>query len=631
MARRWRVPCLAAIFGALAFYLFLTAYYPAASTIVVRTDGDLQAIGRGFYPLEQNQAVTYAWTAPHAELTIPALDRQIDWRLTGDVNIWRPPDVPRPRVVVSVDGTPVLDREIRGPFALDIPLVRRPGASSAAIVIETSPAFVPGAQDPRKLGIAIASISIAPDKGTPRPPVRTAVAGMLAIAILGAVAAVLHVPVVGVGASVIVIAWSQAWLMTRGIAPHVTYPVQVLILAAALGGGALALTWIVQRIRSDRLDPMSAAAIALSLGACYLKLTVLLHPGMPIGDGVFHAHRLEYVLGGRLYFTSITPDNYVFPYPVLLYVVAAPFSFLASDTLDRVALLRIVSTVADAGAGVLLYWMIVRATSDRLAALTSVAWYHCIPITSWIMTWGNLTNAFAQSLFVATLALVVGLPVQWHRHRTVMLLVLVAASAMLTHPSTFAILAAVLTATGCLYAWRGGDLRSSGIAVLAATIFAVITAVGLYYAWFPSVYVSELGRAASEAGSRAPAPTSLGMKLTNAFVLANVYFGTAAIMSAAIGAWRLSHVDNSTRLTSLLLAWTGTSVVFLAMGILTPIEMRYHFAAFPALAIAAAFACAWAWRGGVLLRVAATLVLGMGAWQGMSRWMGVVAVQSAGR
>ena len=631
MARRWRASCLAAISGALAFYLFLAAYYPAASAILVRTDGDLQAIGRGFYPFEQNPDVTYAWTSPHAELTIPSLDRRIDWRLTADVSIWRPPGVPRPRVVISVDGVPVLDRVIRGPFALDIPVSRRSGASHASIVIDTVPAFVPGPQDPRKLGIAIASISIAPASGTPLPPAQTAAAGMLAIAILGAVAAFLAVPPVALGVSVVVIAWSQAWLMTRGIAPHVAYPSHVSLLAAALGGGALAFAWIVKRVSGDKLDPMAAAVVALSLGACYLKLMVLLHPGMPIGDGVFHAHRLEYVLGGRLYFTSVTPDNYVFPYPILLYVVAAPLSFLASDTLDRVSLLRIISTLADAGAGLLLYWMIVRTTSDRLAALASVAWYHCIPITSWIMTWGNLTNAFAQSLFVASLALVAGLPVEGHRRQTVVLLALLAAAAMLTHPSTFAILAAVMTAAGCLFFWRGGDLRSSGRGVLVATMLAVVTAVGLYYAWFPSVYLSELGRAASEAGSRATSPASLGMKITRALALANTYFGAAAILASAIGAWRLSHAESSPRLTWLLLAWAGTCFVFLAMGILTPIDMRYHFAAFPVLAIAAAFASAWAWRGGIFLRVAATLLTGTAVWQGMSRWMGVVGAQSPGR
>ncbi len=115
------------------------------------------------------------------------------------------------------------------------------------------------------------------------------------------------------------------------------------------------------------------------------------------------------------------------------------------------------------------------------------------------MTWSALTNAFAQSLFVASLALVVGLPVERANRRTILMLTIVAASALLTHPSTCAILVGVLAATSALYAWRGGDLRTAAIGVAVAIASAAAIAVALYYAWFPSVYVSELGRVASRA------------------------------------------------------------------------------------------------------------------------------------
>jgi hypothetical protein len=129
-------------------------------------------------------------------------------------------------------------------------------------------------------------------------------------------------------------------------------------------------------LRRERLSAAAIGVVAISLAACYLKLLMLLHPNMPIGDGVFHAHRFEYVLGGRFYFTSVTPDNYAFPYPIFLYIAAAPFSWLADNTFERLALLRIVATVSDAAVATLVYWMIVRATSDRLAGIAGVIWYH---------------------------------------------------------------------------------------------------------------------------------------------------------------------------------------------------------------------------------------------------------------
>jgi hypothetical protein len=71
----------------------------------------------------------------------------------------------------------------------------------------------------------------------------------------------------------------------------------------------------------------------------------------------------------------------------------------------------------------------------------------------------------------------------------------------------------------------------------------------------------------------------------------------------------------------LLVGWAGICVVFLGVGILTPVEMRYHFAAFPALAIAAGFACSWAWRGGAAARVAVSALLVFGVWDGIAQWL----------
>ena len=71
----------------------------------------------------------------------------------------------------------------------------------------------------------------------------------------------------------------------------------------------------------------------------------------------------------------------------------------------------------------------------------------------------------------------------------------------------------------------------------------------------------------------------------------------------------------------LLLGWGGICLVFLALGIVTPIEMRYHFAAFPMLAVAAAFACSWAWRSPVAVRLAISALVVAGVWDGVAQWL----------
>jgi hypothetical protein len=156
----------------------------------------------------------------------------------------------------------------------------------------------------------------------------------------------MRLPPMWVLACVMLTAVGQTWLITRGFAAYLPYPVHAGFVAFWLGSGALLVVWVLEKIQRKRIETAARGVVALSVLACYVKLLVLLHPGMSIGDGMFHAHRFESVLAGHFYFTSLAPGDYSFPYPILLYVFAAPFSFLAPDTIDRVALLAHPSTYA---------------------------------------------------------------------------------------------------------------------------------------------------------------------------------------------------------------------------------------------------------------------------------------------
>jgi len=57
--------------------------------------------------------------------------------------------------------------------------------------------------------------------------------------------------------------------------------------------------------------PVSAegrVALFVTVAVLYLKLLMLFHPAKPIIDVVFHAHRLQWVLDGRYYFTQPLPS-----------------------------------------------------------------------------------------------------------------------------------------------------------------------------------------------------------------------------------------------------------------------------------------------------------------------------------
>ena len=129
--------------------------------------------------------------------------------------------------------------------------------------------------------------------------------------------------------------------------------------------------------RRRPLDPAARSVVMFSGAVLFLKLLALLHPSKLLIDALFHAHRLEWVMAGRYYFTQPMPSGVQFPYAIALYVFAAPW---AAFTRDHVALLRIVVAVCQAVAGATLYPMVARNWHDRRAAVIAVMLFHTVPL-----------------------------------------------------------------------------------------------------------------------------------------------------------------------------------------------------------------------------------------------------------
>jgi hypothetical protein len=60
--------------------------------------------------------------------------------------------------------------------------------------------------------------------------------------------------------------------------------------------------------------------------------------------------------------------------------------------------------------------------------------------------------------------------------------------------------------------------------------------------------------------------------------------------------------------------------VFLAIGILTPVDMRYYLAAIPVVAFAAAMGASIAWAAGGAQRIAAAVLLAWTVVVGVHSW-----------
>ena len=613
----------AALLGALASAVWLALFYAAGGGPRTEFNIDPPRFVSGVYAAERDRltGLTFAWTGPEVGLRLPGLDRRVPWTLTIRVRGGRP-DAANPSLTFYVDGTAVRTQPTTTDFEeMQFVVPARPERRGAILLLQSSATFVPGPGDRRQLGVMLDSLQLRPD-GLVLPPPEIFGPAMLAGAALAAAIALLGVTSGSAIGAAVLLSAAQGAVLAHGFGPYTNLADFAARVALSIAAVVAAGAWIGRR-REQSLRNTARFAIAFSAGACFLKLLVLLHPDMPIGDALFHAHRFQGVLGGNLYFTSTAPGGYAFPYAPGLYVAASPFAWLVRREMGDVVLLRIVTAIADTIAGLLLYGIAARGWNDRLAGAMTVALYHLVPLSFRILTVGNLTNAFAQSLSVGALALVTTPALRIPTGGTTLALVLVLTAAFLSHTSTFAILSVCGLLVAVLFIWKGGPaLRSPSRAVAMATGLSIVLAVALYYAHFGATYQTEIARLGSETATAAPDAGGRGAWQRAIAVprYLHIYLGTPLLILAVAGAvdrWRRSSRD---RVTLAVAAWGLTCGLYLIVGVLTPLDMRYYLAVIPALALYAAVGASWWWRGGGGKRLVAAVLLAWIVWTGVETW-----------
>lgn len=624
---------LAALFGAAWAALFY-AWRPALS---IDFDRDLPRNVSGVYPPERDEAsgLTFAWTGPDVVLRLPGLDRRANWVLDLRVRGARGVVSENPALTVLADGLVIATEPTTADFSDVRVLIPARGERRGLVLgVRPSRTFVPGPADSRALGVMIDRMSLTPDR-VPLVPRPALTAASLASAAMGAALALLGVTAGSAIGGAVLLSAGVAAILGRGFGPFTEYPRLALALGVWIAIALALLSLAVQQWRGRPLRNTARFAAAFSACALLLKLLILLHPNMPIGDAMFHAHRFQGVLAGNYYFTSIAPGGYAFPYPPGLYVFASLFAGLVRRGAADVTLLRIVTCAVDAIAGLLIYTMIVKGThgraldtTPRLAGAIAVALYNLIPVGVAVLTTGNLTNAFAQSVAVMALVLMAIDVTRLERWGYTLALTAALAVAYLSHTGTLAILFAATVLVALIFLVRGGPpLRSPAAAVGVATIVAAVLAVAVYYAHFLDTYRTELARighetatAASDAGGRTVADR---LRLVPYSV--QIYIGVPVLIAAIAGSAHLIAEHDRERLTLVFEGWMLSCLVFLLIGILTPVDMRYYLASLPALSVAGGLGAAWAWSGRagsrqVAWRVAAGVLLAAAISTGVQGW-----------
>jgi hypothetical protein len=649
---RLRPTVLAAIAGGLAAAALLFFFVNRHPDVVLEFDRPAPGGTSGFWAPERAGDDTFAWTGPRASMRLVGVDRRRAWRCAVTLRGMRPAGVEQPRVRVAVDGVVVGEALALNEYRT-IEVTAAPRDRPGVVVAVTSaPTFVPGGRDTRELGVQIDRLACAPAAALIWPPAGALGRSAMAGAIFAAALAVVGSPVLEWLGLWLLIAVGQATLLAAPAALYDRYADVALGAALWIGPTLAAAVFIAERWRGQLLSRPARLAATLSAVALFLQMLALLHPlKLPV-DAVFHAHRLEWVMSGRYFFTQPMPDGVQFPYAIALYVVAMPFASLTSD---HVLLLRSVVLVAQAVAGLCLYPLAARWWGSPMAGLLAVVLFHFVPLPWIVVGNANLTNAFGQSAALIASAAVTLMRAGPVRVAGVVLTTLIVAVALLSHVSTFALLGATLVALALWLAVFGGQTgRRRAAATVAATAIAATVSVAIYYGRFTDVYATALARVSDveKAGTTMPPDPASALEDTDAAVRAQASAGAAArawvalrqttqdvgwpICALAVAGTALARGGGP--LTGLIAAWAlvwalGTfAVVATRVG---PEFERYaieflgriNLATYPAAVLLAARAVSAAWEASRdtplvrLARMGTTVLLVAAALLGTRAWL----------
>ena len=583
-------------------------------------------VTRGIYPTEHAaNGAPYAWAASRVRFAIPRLERDGRYRLEARVRSGRASTDPPAVVRVAVDGVDVGAQTIGHEWqdlVVALPQARRDGA---VVLLDAQQTFVPGPKDTRALAYMLERFTLTPIDAPAVPVPRLSVidvalfAGAVALAVT-----ILALPLWLACAIGALAGGAAAWLTLRDSAFLGDYRTVFRTLGLVLILASTAVSLITAVVPT----PSRAAwrgAIMLALVVTALRLAVFLHPNAPVSDGMFHVHRAQEVRAGRYFFTSVTPRPfYEFPYPVGLYVAAAP---MWDWFTDRVALLRGLTLAADAAVAVGLFAVVAARWSSAVTGLLATVLALAVPIVTQGVSTANLTNVFAQACF--SLAF---LWIAWHVPTSrwplaVAGTIVLMTVAWLSHFST-AVIGAPAAALVAASIALARDPREKGAWrwVAASVALALGLSYALYYSQFHDVYARTLSRVGHEEVETSLVATlaehSESKTLTMLrFLVSNYGWGVLAL--TAVGLVAAVRRDWRQAWTLILLSVALTVGGFFLLGAFTPVEMRASLAAHPVFAAFGALGVSWLWRTNrLIVRITAIAAV---AW---TFWVGLLALRA---
>jgi hypothetical protein len=265
-----------------------------------------------------------------------------------------------------------------------------------------------------------------------------------------------------------------------------------------------------------------------------------------------------------------------------------------------------------------------------------------VPITFEVIGNANLTNEFGHAASTAALVIAAALPGSRRPRLHALVLTVVCTLALVSHVSTFALLAATLLALAVVEWLAGGEeMRRAARTLLIATLASSAIAVAGYYGHFMDVYKDALRVRTGAAAAAAPVPApseirgqtaaSLPMRVADSVQRSGTWVGWPLLILGAVGGWRIARERRRDAATLVVVACAAAYVVFVGVAVMRvqPAYQRYTvefvsrvvLGTSPALLLLAGAGASYGLRRGVIGRIA-TAALIAAAWVIAARaWM----------
>jgi hypothetical protein len=369
-----------------------------------------------------------------------------------------------------------------------------------------------------------------------------------------------------------------------------------------------------------------SAIVLVSVG---LKWGGAWYPQFRSSDLLFHAHRLEFVTQGNLFFTSELPDaaRRVVPYPPALYVALSPLTVFSQDLS---ALLILFNVLADAVAIVAVYIAARKLQTNQKLEIknqkSSVALFAAFlfafnPVSFWIYSWGNHTNIFAQDAATILFALLLTLPMRRPRNFLCALFFLLLAS--VGHLGAFLSLLLFFPLAALLRLLaRDENARREALALGALFGIGFLASWGLYYAEFSDALVTQTENFIADFGAGRAAARG-GISLARAGDAARYTYEQLGwvLLLLGLGGIPLAWQNLDARARAAWGAWLLVGLAFALVTLGSTFSTRYTLWAAPALALSGAFVLQWLMERGQRWQYAAYVLCGLAFAQTLWLWL----------